>query len=104
MTLPKPTDQELVHARAAAVDARRARAGLKQRVKKGEISVAQAVSIAAGDDVLARIRVVDLLMSVPHVGEVRARRVMERLGIAPNRHVGGLGRLQIAALAKEFGE
>ena len=104
MTLPKPTSQELVQVRAAAVDARRARAELKRRVKTGEISLTQALSIAAGDDVLSRMRVADLLMSVPHVGEIRARRLMERLGIAPNRHIVGLGRLQMAALAKEFGE
>ena len=37
------------------------------------------------------MRVVDLLQSMPGLGKVRARQMMERLGIAETRRVRGLG-------------
>ena len=42
------------------------------------------------------------MKALPRVGAVRAERVMERLDIAPNRRLRGLGRHQIAALVTEF--
>ena len=48
------------------------------------------------------MRVVDLLQSMPGLGKVRARQVMERLGIAESRRVRGLGTKQIASLEREF--
>ena len=49
------------------------------------------------------MRVVDLLQSMPGLGKVRARQMMERLGIAESRRVRGLGAKQVAALEREFG-
>ena len=49
------------------------------------------------------MRVVELLQSVPGLGRVRARQVMERLSIAESRRVRGLGVKQVAALEREFG-
>ena len=43
-----------------------------------------------------------LLESMPGVGKVRAKQIMERLGIAENRRVRGLGTNQRAALEAEF--
>ena len=40
---------------------------------------------------------------MPKVGKVRAREIMERIGIAETRRVRGLGTNQIAALEREFG-
>jgi len=39
---------------------------------------------------------------MPGVGKVRAAQIMERIGIAKNRRVGGLGTHQLAALEAEF--
>ena len=49
------------------------------------------------------MRVVDLLQSMPGLGKVRARQMMERLSISESRRVRGLGANQIAALEREFG-
>ena len=49
------------------------------------------------------MRVSALLESLPGVGKVRAKQIMERLSISENRRVGGLGANQIAALEREFG-
>jgi len=44
-----------------------------------------------------------LLESMPGVGKVRAKQIMERLGIAESRRVRGLGTNQRSALEHEFG-
>ena len=49
------------------------------------------------------MKVSELLESMPGVGKVRARQIMERLGIASTRRVRGLGANQVAALEREFG-
>jgi ribosomal protein S13 len=54
------------------------------------------------DDVIAHTKVIDVLKSLPRVGAVRATKVMERLDIAPNRRLRGLGKHQTAALIAEF--
>ena len=43
------------------------------------------------------------LESLPGVGKVRAKQIMERLGISESRRVRGLGSNQIASLEREFG-
>jgi len=43
-----------------------------------------------------------VLESMPGVGKVRAQRIMEKLGISPNRRVRGLGTHQRQALQREF--
>ncbi len=102
MPIPQLTSEQLQAARAAATQARRERADLKAKVRSGELSLSDALDQAGADDVLAHVKVVDLLKSVPRVGEKRAAAVMERLDIAPNRRVRGLGRHQIAGLKAEF--
>ena len=44
-----------------------------------------------------------MLESLPGVGKVRARQIMEQLGISESRRVRGLGAKQLAALEREFG-
>lgn len=104
MTIPQLTTEQLEAARAAATLARRQRAELKNRVRAGKISLAQALEAASSDDILAHVKVVDLLKALPRVGDKRAAVVMEKLDIAPNRRIRGLGRHQLAGLRSEFGE
>ncbi|QVT80343.1 30S ribosomal protein S13 [Nocardioides aquaticus] len=54
------------------------------------------------NEVIGKMKVVDLLQSMPGLGKVRARQTMERLGIAESRRVRGLGTKQVAALQREF--
>mgnify|MGYP001003504924 FL=1 len=102
MTIPQLTTEQLQAARAAATEARRRRAELKGELRAGKITLSAALDVAAGDDVLAHVKVVDLLKALPRVGEKRAAQVMERLEIAPNRRIRGLGRHQVAGLKAEF--
>ena len=102
MSIPTLSPEQLSAAREAATRARRVRAEFKARVRAGDLSLSEALDEAAEDDVLAHVKVVDLLKALPRVGETRAAEIMERLDIAPNRRIRGLGRHQIAGLRAEF--
>ncbi len=102
MAIPTLSPEQLRSARDAATQARRARADFKEKVRSGTLSLGEALDIASTDEVLAHVKVVDLLKALPRVGEKRAADIMERLDIAPNRRVRGLGRHQVAGLKTEF--
>jgi hypothetical protein len=86
--------------KAAAV--RRERAAVKGRIKSSEASLQQIISEGQDNEVIGKMRVFDLLQAIPGLGKVRARNVMERLGISESRRIRGLGINQIAALEREF--
>ncbi len=102
MSIPPLSDEQRQQARHAATEARRRRAEIKQALRRGEQSLAQVLEAAERDDVIAHAKVVDVLKSLPRVGAVRAAKVMDRLEIAPNRRLRGLGKHQTAALVSEF--
>lgn len=103
MTIPELSDEQRQQARNAATAARRRRADIKQALRLQQTSLPEVLELAEIDDVIAHTKVVDVLRSLPRVGTVRATAVMERLDIAPNRRLRGLGRHQVAALISEFG-
>ncbi|MBA8795088.1 hypothetical protein FHX74_002716 [Friedmanniella endophytica] len=102
MSIPALTDAQRELARTAATQARRRRAEIKNGLRDGSLSLAEALDLAERDDIVAHTKVVDALKSLPRVGEVRARRVMAELQIAPNRRLRGLGKHQVAGLISEF--
>ena len=102
MSIPPLSDEQRQQARLAATDARRRRAEVKQALRRGERTLAEVLEAAEHDDVVAHTKVVDVLKSLPRVGAVRAAKVMERLDIASNRRLRGLGKHQTAALVAEF--
>ncbi len=86
-----------------AAEARRARAEVKNRLKYSQGSLAEVIEQGRTDDVIGKLRVVALLESLPGVGKVKARAIMEEIGIAETRRVRGLGPHQSAALIERFG-
>ena len=102
MTIPPLSDEQRQQARSAATQARRRRAEVKQALRSGERTLAEVLSLAEQDDVIAHTKVIDVLRALPRVGTVRAAKVMERLEIAANRRLRGLGKHQTAALIAEF--
>ena len=93
---PKLTTQERRDALKAAVAARRSRAAFKEEIKVGKKSWKDAFS--AQDESIKKMRVRELIESLPGVGEVRAKNILERAGISPTRRVGGVGRSQYKKL------
>ena len=74
---------------------------MKARLKMGSLSLAEALG---SDDVhIAKMKVVALLEALPKVGKVKARRIMDEVGIADNRRIQGLGAQQRAALLERLG-
>lgn len=102
MTIPPLSEEQLQAARLASTEARRRRAEIKQQLRSGELTLAEALDLAVGDDVLAHTRVRDIIKSVPRVGQKRAAEAMARLDIPANRRLRGLGWRQMAALKTEF--
>ena len=102
MPLPKMTDEQRAAALARAGEARRVRAEIKQLLKTGSLSLADVFERADADDLVAGIKVSAVVVSMPHMGKVKAKRLLEDLDIADNRRLRGLGSRQKEALLESF--
>ncbi len=100
-TPPQLTPEQRTAALAKAAEARAARAEIKARLKMGSMTLSEA--LASDDNNVGKLKVVSMLESLPGVGKVKARRVMDEIGIADNRRVQGLGTQQRAALLQQLG-
>ena len=103
MALPQLTPEQRKAALEKAAASRRERAEVKNRLKNGGATLSEVLAEGATNEVIGKMRVLDLLQSLPGLGKVRARQTMERLGIAETRRLRGLGINQVAALEREFG-
>jgi len=99
---PQLTPEERANALAKAKFSRQVRAGVKLRIKNQELSIAQVLEIARDDEAIAKMRVLELVESVPGMGKIRAKALLERLHISFTRRVQGLGRHQVKSLVSEF--
>ena len=66
-------------------------------------SLSDVLKESESNETVGKMKVSALLEALPGVGKVRARQIMERIGIAETRRVRGLGANQVAALEREFG-
>ncbi len=103
MPLPPPLSPE---ARQKALDkaaaARRQRAELKDKLKMGSLTLKELIDQGENDEVVGKMKVLTVLESLPGVGKVRARRLMDEIRISEARRVRGLGAQQREALLKQF--
>ena len=104
MALPQLTPEQRQAALDKAAASRRERAEVKNRLKHSGASILDVLREGQVNDVVGKMRVIDLLQSMPGLGKVRARQLMERLNIAESRRVRGLGTKQVAALEREFAD
>ena len=102
MALPQLTDEQRAAALAQAAAARRARAEMKDRLKRGGTNLQQVLKDAETDEVLGKMKVSALLEALPKVGKVKAQEIMNELEIAPTRRLRGLGVRQRTALLEKF--
>ena len=103
MALPRLTPEQRQANLDKAAASRRARAEVKNRLKHSGASIIEVIEQGQVNDVIGKMRVLDLLQSMPGVGKVRAREIMDRIGIADSRRLRGLGVNQVQALLREFG-
>ncbi len=99
---PKLTDEQRKQALARAAEARRVRAEAKELLKTGSMTLADLFAKAEEDELIAGLKVESLIASMPGTGKIKAKRLMESIGIAENRRIRGLGDKQREALLAEF--
>ena len=102
MALPPLTPEQRAAALEKAAVARRERAAVKNRLKYAQGSLKEVIADGKDNDVVGKMKVSALLESMPGVGRVRARQIMEEVGISESRRVRGLGQNQITALLSRF--
>lgn len=101
--LPEQTEEQRAAALERAAEARRVRAEIKQLLKTGSLTFSDVLERADEDDLVAGTKVNAIIVSMPHMGKVATKRLMEEIGIAENRTLRGLGKNQKAALLERFG-
>ena len=81
-----------VAANRAAIEARRARASVKAKLRSGDLSPLRALRDAqSGGSAASTLRVSEFLQTFPSVGEVKAEKLLHELRISPRKRLGGLG-------------
>src|SRR5436190_19423111 len=104
MPLPpsrSPDQRQAALQKAAA--ARRQRAELKEKLKMGSMTLKELFDQAERDEVVGKTKVLAVLESLPGLGKVKARRLMEEVGISETRRVQGLGANQRDSLFRALG-
>ena len=102
MALPQLTAEQRAAALEKAGIARKARAELKERLKRGGTDLKQVLADSENDEILGKMKVSALLEALPKVGKVKAQEIMTELEIAPTRRLRGLGDRQRKALLARF--
>ena len=102
MPLPTLSPEQRAAALEKAAEIRKARAELKEKLKKGQTTLDAVLSRAESDDVVGKLKVSAVLQSLPGIGKIRATQIMEKLKIADSRRLRGLGDRQRKALLAEF--
>ena len=92
MALPQLTDEQRKAALEKAAQARHERAELRDKIKKGEISLEDVLN--SEDPIASRMKVSALIESLPGYGKAKASKIMDELGISATRRVKGLGARQ----------
>ena len=60
----------------------------------GSLTLSELLTQAERDEVIGKMKVLAMLESLPGLGKVKARRIMEEVGISDNRTIHGLGEQQ----------
>ena len=102
MALPKLSLEEKRKALKKAQEVRSKRAKIRQNLKKGKTTLREVLN-NINDDVVAKMRVVYLLESLPRIGKVKTRKIMSDIGIDETRRIQGLGNRQKQALIERLG-
>ena len=99
---PQLTPEQRRAALDKAAKARQKRAEVKEQLKSGQLGLADLFATADADEMVGKLKVVSMLESMPGVGKVRARRLMEELEISESRRLRGLGDNQRRRLLERF--
>lgn len=93
MPVPKLSSDERNNALAKAQEMRSKRMELRKKLKTKEVKLEDIINDLE-NEVVARMRVKYLLESLPQIGRITAKKIMEEIGIDEARRVQGLGNRQ----------
>ena len=99
---PQLTPEQRASALEKAAAARRARAEIKEKLKMGSTTLPELFDEAKGNVTVGKMKVLAVLESMPGLGKVKARRLMEEVGISETRRIQGLGQNQRATLLEKL--
>lgn len=105
MPLPpslSPEQRQAALEKAAA--ARRLRAELKEKLKMGSMSLKELLDQGERDEIVGKMKVLSVIEALPGVGKVKARRLMDEVGISETRRLQGLGDNQRRKLFDKLSE
>lgn len=102
MALPTLSLEEKKKALKKAQEVRSKRAKIRQNLKNGKTTIREVLA-NINDDVVAKMRVVYLLESLPRIGKVKTKKIMTDIGIDETRRFQGLGNRQKQALIERLG-
>jgi hypothetical protein len=95
---PSLTPEQRHAALEKAARARRERAEIKDHLKSGRVTLKELLVKAESDEIVGKMKVLAVLEALPGTGKVKARRLMEHVGISETRRLQGLGAKQREAL------
>ena len=101
MGVPKISEEDRKKALEKAQKVRKERAALREEMKAGNRAMKEVID-RKGEDIVGGMRVKYVLESMPGIGKVRAKEIMDQIGIDENRKVKGLGTRQVAALLERL--
>jgi signal recognition particle GTPase len=99
--MPQPPSLSPEQRQAAlekAAKVRRERAELKDHLKSGRVNLKELLSQADSNETVGKMKVLSALEALPGTGKVKARRLMEQVGISESRRLKGLGAKQRESL------
>ena len=102
MAPPEITQEQREAVLLKAGEVRRVRAETKELLKMGSLNFSELLAKADEDDMYAGMKIASVLPSLPGMGKVKAKRLMEELQIADNRRLRGLGGRQRQALLERL--
>jgi len=94
---PALSPEQRAAALEKAAESRRVRAAVREALRTGQTTLGEVLA-RSDDEIVAGMKVKAVLTALPGLGKVKSFRLMERLGIADNRRVRGLGAQQRKAL------
>jgi len=95
---PSLTPEQRHAALEKAARARRERAEIKDHLKSGRVTLKELLIKAESDEIVGKMKVLAVLEALPVTGKVKARSLMEHVGISETRRLQGLGAKQRKAL------
>ncbi|HEX3043846.1 MAG TPA: integration host factor, actinobacterial type [Bacillota bacterium] len=101
MALPNLSLEEKQKALEKAQLIRSQRAQIRQNLKDKKTTIGEVLANSDGD-VVAKMRVTYLLESLPRIGKIKTKKIMNDIGIDETRRIQGLGIRQKRALIEKL--